>query len=309
MRRRLKINRYCAGVRETCSKYTEESAEAAPGTSTPSRTQYLNPFTNPPPPPPVTKAAPGAPPRGRGPTCRAPRAQGASARPQPPPRGRLQAGDSAGKPPRAAPRAQVQGGGHPTAAPHRSPGTAEGASAAPRPSPALRSPTSASPSDQPAGRGGKEEAAAKRAGRRLKSGAFPPAAGDHPAAIAGAAAASGSGAFVTPPPAAERCWGGSPGCSCFAFLRLLPLAVICISPALIDMRLSAAASPRRSLQRAAPPSPPLPPSPLAGRCGATATALPAAALRPFLPARRLPHPSGRWRGPGPESEDACRCFY
>lgn len=43
MRRRLKINRYCAGVRETCSKYTEESAEAAPGTSAPSRTHHHHP--------------------------------------------------------------------------------------------------------------------------------------------------------------------------------------------------------------------------------------------------------------------------
>lgn len=40
MRRRLGIKRYCAGMRETCSKYTEESAEAAPGASAPSRTHH-----------------------------------------------------------------------------------------------------------------------------------------------------------------------------------------------------------------------------------------------------------------------------
>lgn len=286
MRRRLGIKRYCAGMRETCSKYTEESAEAAPGASAPSRTHHPPrsqkrhrepslPAGGPPAGLPGHKgplpglshrlgagcrrgAAPGSPHgRHRGHRCRA----AGSQRPRP-----------------TGPRARRRGRPQP-------PGP---------PSPALRSPTTASPSDLPAGRGGKEKgAAAKRAGRRLTSDAFPPAAGDHPAAIAGAAAASGSGAFVAPPPAAECCWGGSPGCSCFAFLRLLPLAVICISPALIDMRLSAAASPRRSLQRAAPPSPPLPPAPLARRCGAVATALPAAAFSPFLAARRLPQPPPR----------------
>lgn len=53
MRRRLGIKRYCAGMRETCSKYTEESAEAAPGASAPSRTHH---------PPPGHKSGTGSPP-------------------------------------------------------------------------------------------------------------------------------------------------------------------------------------------------------------------------------------------------------
>lgn len=113
-----------------------------------------------------------------------------------------------------------------------------------------------SPSDLPTGRGGKTAA---RNGRRPKSGGCPPP--------------------LPPrrPPGSNRsrcrrerrrclCYAsrgrsallGSAGGSCFAFLLLLPVAVICISPALIEMRLFTPASPRRSLRRAAPPlSPPL----------------------------------------------------
>lgn len=54
------------------------------------------------------------------------------------------------------------------------------------------------------------------------------------------------------------------------------MALICISPALIEMRLFTPASPWRSLQRAAPPPSPPSLSPFAGprRCGAIAGAAP-----------------------------------
>ncbi|XP_074392298.1 uncharacterized protein LOC141728296 [Zonotrichia albicollis] len=86
---------------------------------------------------------------------------------------------------------------------------------------------------------------------------------------------------------------GSPGCSCFAFLLLLPVAVICISPALIEMRLFTPASPRRSPEggAAAAVSPSLPPvaGPLFhGRCG---NAGPAPGSAPGA-SRALPGPSG-----------------
>lgn len=90
---------------------------------------------------------------------------------------------------------------------------------------------------------------------------------------------------------------GSLGCSCFAFLLLLPIAVICISPALIEMRLFTPASPWRSLQRAAPPpSRPLL-SPFAGplfpqRRGASAAAAPRVGGEPAA-RLRLPAVPGR----------------